>query len=75
MNDIEFQFSVRNPHDVGGNIVYDCKGKDSIGIWEGKRRYNEFFLLHETLCARFPSVPIPTIPPKKAFNNKDQIFI
>ena len=75
MNDVEYEFSVRNPHDAGGNIVYDCKGKDKQGVWEGKRRYNEFHLLHETLTNRFPGVPIPCIPPKKAFNNKDQVFI
>jgi hypothetical protein len=28
MNDIEFDFSVTNPHDNGQHIVYMTKGKD-----------------------------------------------
>lgn len=75
MNDIEYEFSVRNPHDAGGFTAYDCKGKDKQGLWEGKRRYNEFYELHDTLQKRFPGVPIPCIPPKKAFNNKDLVFV
>lgn len=45
MNDIEYDFSVANPQDVGGNIHYEVKGRDKQGVWEGKRRYNEFFIL------------------------------
>jgi len=51
------------------------RGKDRQGVWEGKRRYNEFFLLHEVLCRRFPGVPVPQVPPKKAIGNKDVTFI
>ena len=75
VNDIEFQYSVRNPQDQGGHIVYDTRGKDSQGEWEGKRRYNEFFILHEALTRRWPGVPIPAIPPKKAVGNKDMTFV
>jgi len=28
MNDLEYDFSVSSPQDLGGNIVYDVKGKD-----------------------------------------------
>ena len=49
MNDAEFNYSVKNPHDNGGHIAYDVKGKDRSGAWECNRRYNEFFLLHEIL--------------------------
>ena len=38
-------FSVRDPQDHGGHIVYVVKGKDSQGEFEVKRRYNEFYLL------------------------------
>jgi len=44
-------------------------------MFEGQRRYNEFYLLHETLIKRWPAIPIPSIPPKKNFGNKDIIFI
>jgi hypothetical protein len=30
---------------MGGSIFYEVKGKDRQGNWEGKRRYNEFFVL------------------------------
>lgn len=45
MNDIEYNFSVANPQDMNGSIHYEVKGLDRQGAWEGKRRYNEFFLL------------------------------
>ena len=75
MNDAEFNYSVKNPHDNGGHIVYDVKGKDRSGPWDCKRRYNEFFLLHEILQKRFPGIPIPLVPPKKAIGNKDNTFV
>ncbi len=75
MNDFEFEFSVKNPSDNGGHITYDTRGKDRQGVWECKRRYNEFFLLHEILSKRFPGIPIPIVPPKKAIGNKDLTFI
>ena len=31
--------------------------------------------MHEALTKRWPSIPIPSIPPKKNFGNKDLIFI
>lgn len=42
MNDIEFNFSVTNPQDMGGAIHFEVKGVDRQGLWEGKRRYSEF---------------------------------
>lgn len=44
-------------------------------MWEGKRRFNEFFVLNETLSARWPGIPIPFIPEKKAIGNKDLAFL
>ena len=49
MNDGEFNYSVKNPADNGGHIAYEVRGKDRNGAWECKRRFNEFFLLHEIL--------------------------
>ena len=69
------KFSVRNPQDHGGHIVYECKGVDSKGEWEGKRRYNDFYNLRQALTSRWPGLPLPTIPPKKAIGNKDLVFI
>jgi hypothetical protein len=64
MNDDEYNFSVANPQDMAGSIHYEVKGRDRQGPWEGKRRYNEFFLLQETLARRFPGVPLPILPEK-----------
>ncbi len=75
MNDFEFNFSVKNPQDNGGHITYDTRGRDRQGPWEAKRRYNDFFELHEMLTKRFPGIPIPIVPPKKAIGNKDLTFI
>ena len=75
MYDSEANYSVKNPHDNGGHIAYDVRGKDRQGAWEAKRRYNEFFLLHDILQKRFPGIPIPCIPPKQAFGNKDNTFV
>jgi hypothetical protein len=75
MNDGEFDYSVKNPQDNGGHIAYEVRGKDRLGAWDCKRRYNEFFLLHEILTKRFPGVPIPLVPPKQAIGNKDNTFI
>ena len=55
--------------------MYKCKGIDNMGNWEGERRYNEFYKLHSVLEARWPGIPIPTLPPKKAIGNKDIKFI
>lgn len=75
MNDYEMEFSVKNPQDNGGHISYDVRGKDRQGVWEGKRRYSDFYTLWEVLCRRFPGVPIPQPPPKKAIGNKDLTFV
>lgn len=69
------EFSVRDPQDFHGHIVYVCKGKDDQGDWECKRRYNEFFALYTCLCARWPGIVLPQCPPKKAMGNKDIIFL
>lgn len=45
----ESEFSCFNPQSRSGHIVYSCKGSDAQGLWEGERRYNEFFKLHEKL--------------------------
>lgn len=59
-------FTVSNPLMSGGHIVYSVKGVDKQGTWEGQRRYNEFYVLHEALTRRWPGVFIPKVPPKKA---------
>ena len=68
-------FSVRDPQDHGGHIVYVVKGKDSQGEFEIKRRYNEFFLLQQCLQQRWPGILLPQVPPKKAMGNKDIVFL
>jgi len=55
--------------------VYSCKGVDNAGQWEGTKRYSEFHKLHEVLDSRWPGIPIPNLPPKKAIGNKDVKFI
>jgi hypothetical protein len=64
IEDDNFDFQVTNPTLQSGHIVYMCKGVDKQGNWEGNRRYNEFFLLHEALHHRWPGMYIPMIPPK-----------
>jgi hypothetical protein len=71
----EQSFSCTHPQNKSGHIVYKCKGSDSQGIWEGDRRYNEFYKLQEKLEARWPGIPLPMLPPKKAIGNKDIKFI
>ena len=68
-------FSVRDPQDHGGHIVYVVKGKDSQGEFEVKRRYNEFYLLQDCLQKRWPGILLPQVPPKKAMGNKDIVFL
>ena len=75
LDEVTAQFSVRDPVNSGGKVVYKISGVDSEGSFSGERRYNEFFLLHESLTKRWPCIPIPAIPPKKNFGNKDLIFI
>jgi hypothetical protein len=71
----EQSFSCTHPQNKGGHIVYKCKGSDAQGMWEGDRRYNEFHKLHEKLEQRWPGIPLPLLPPKKAIGNKDIKFI
>ena len=69
------EFMVRDPQNQSGTVLYKVCGRDKEGMFEGQRRYNEFFLLHEALVKRWPGIPVPTIPPKKSIGNKDLIFI
>ena len=71
----DVEFWVKNPQDNGGHVTYEVRGRDEIGIWEVKRRYNCFYYLREVLCKRFPAIPIPLVPPKKAIGNKDVYFL
>ena len=48
-DDTALDFSVKNPQDFHGHVVYEVKGKDLQGEWECKRRYNEFFILYQCL--------------------------
>lgn len=49
-DELNMDFMVGNPEDRSGHVQYYVKGKDRLGEWEGSRRYNHFFFLHETLC-------------------------
>jgi hypothetical protein len=51
------------------------RGVDKQGSFEGLRRYNEFFMLHQALCQRWPGMYVPKIPPKQTIGNKDMKFI
>jgi len=55
--------------------VYTCRGSDANGLWEGERRFNEFYKLLSILETRWPGIPIPQLPPKKAIGNKEIKFI
>mmetsp|Transcript_20199 Transcript_20199/g.24959 ORF Transcript_20199/g.24959 Transcript_20199/m.24959 type:complete len:203 (+) Transcript_20199:81-689(+) len=68
-------FTVRDPQDNHGHIVYNVTGSDLQGSWECKRRYNEFYLLQDALVKRWPGIVIPLVPPKKAMGNKEMIFL
>jgi hypothetical protein len=57
---------VRNPRDQGGHIVYDVRGMDRDGSYEGTRRYTDFNAFRTLLVNRFPGLCIPRLPPKKA---------
>ena len=74
-DDASAEFTVRDPASTSGTTLYKITGRDRDGLFEGQRRYNEFYLLHESLIKRWPCIPIPAIPPKKNFGNKDLIFI
>ena len=74
-DEFAYEFSVKNPQDFHGHVVYEVKGKDLQGEWECKRRYNEFFVLFECLQKRWPGILLPQVPPKKSVGNKEQVFI
>jgi len=69
------KYTVKNPHDKNGHIVYEVAGNDKHGEWNGLRRFNEFYTLHQIITKRWPGIPIPCVPPKKAIGNKDLVFI
>ena len=73
--DENFDFKVVKPQLHGSHIVYNVVGVDKTGPWEGTRRYNQFFVLHEALSKRWPGMLIPKIPSKKAIGNKEVKFI
>jgi len=58
-----------------GHVVYVCRGTDAQGTWEGERRYKEFDKLYSVIEQRWPGVPLPMLPPKKAIGNKEIRFI
>jgi hypothetical protein len=65
-DDLNLEFMVGNPDETQGYVQYYVKGKDRLGEWEGQRRYNHFFFLHDILMQRWPGVYLPRLPPKKA---------
>ena len=73
--DFAYDFTVKNPQDFHGHVVYEVKGKDLQGDFDCKRRYNEFFILFECLQKRWPGILLPQVPPKKSMGNKEQVFI
>ncbi len=46
IEDENFDFQVTNPQLINGHIAYHVRGIDKQGVWEGLRRFNEFFQLH-----------------------------
>ena len=74
------QFTVSNPHDHNGHIVYDVVGVDEKGKFEVMRRYNDFFCLHEQLAKRWPGIIVPELPKKSSFSaisakGKDEAYL
>lgn len=59
----------------GKHVSYTVRGTDSLGDFEGSRRYKDFLALRNSLIARWPGCYIPPIPPKKAIGNKDMKFV
>lgn len=66
LEDENTEFVVDNPIKLAGHIVYHVKGVDKLGTFEGNRRYNEFYVLHQALQYRWPGIFVPCVPPKKA---------
>lgn len=69
-------FEVIKPCLVGNNYVaYQVRGEDNLDAFEATRRYNEFFMLRQTISSRWPGLYVPCIPPKKTVGNKEVKFI
>ena len=69
-------FTVRNPTLVNGSYVaYKIVGRDRFGTFEGRRRFNEFFLIRQALVQHWPGIYVPAVPAKKAIGNKELAFI
>lgn len=49
--------------------MYEVTGEDEEGVFETKRRYNDFYVLYEQLTKRWPGIIIPQIPGKSAINS------
>ena len=74
------KFTVSNPHDHHGHIVYDVVGIDDKGRFEVPRRYNDFHCLHEQLAKRWPGIIVPELPKKSSFSaisakGKDEAYL
>ena len=46
-DEVSIKFTVRNPQDYHGHIVYEVSGVDKEGDFMVKRRYNDFYIFHE----------------------------
>ena len=69
-------FSVQQPSMINNKFVaYQVCGSDKLGNFEGRRRYNEFYVLRSILATRWVGLFVPALPPKKAMGNKDVKFI
>ena len=56
--------------------MYSISAYDKKGFFsEIKKRYHDFFILHELFLNRYRGLYLPQLPPKKTFNNKDRTFI
>ena len=68
---------VENPQLAqSGSIMYSISAYDKNGFFsEIKKRYHDFFVLHELFLNRYRGLYLPQLPPKKTFNNKDRAFI
>lgn len=55
-------------------LVYTIKGKDAFGPFEVQRRFNEFYILRETLLATWPGLYIPPIPEKSVNPSGEELL-
>ena len=46
LDSLSLEFTCRNPVNSSGTVLYTVTGRDKEGLFEGQRRYNEFFLLY-----------------------------